>query len=361
MRSAYDGEDEPGTCCEVWPEPLVLSGRLGLKLSDGGVIFRGDITQDPMTAAIGAQGCSQPQSSRAEASLCFHLQHAVKIGSSGRRTTAAVGSQWWLQSSAACAGASGQQCHSQLARQTVSCAGGHCSAEKQCHLAAQLDDFQQRTAHDEEAAALAELDSLLESLEGPSLSRAMPPPVLNGHSKSARPPGKGCNGRAGRRVMAEDGKALESLPAVPVRNAKHDAAAVAELDSLLESLKGPPLSRAMPPPLSNGHSRSARPPRNACNGQAGGRTTKEDPEAAESHPAAPVRDAKHVSILSALHRAQPAGLVELWKQVGQSPQETDTVSSASSSSSSSSFSRFPDHFQTSTPQQTAQVFPHGMT
>ena len=123
VRSAYDGEDEPGTCCEVWPEPLVLSGRLGLKLSDGGVIFRADITQDPMTAAIGAQGCSQPQSSRAEASLCFHLQHAVKIDSSGRRTTAAVGSQWWLQSSAACAGASGQQCHSQLARQTVSCAG----------------------------------------------------------------------------------------------------------------------------------------------------------------------------------------------------------------------------------------------
>ena len=159
--------------------------------------------------------------------------------------------------------------------------------------------------------------------------------------------------------MAEDGAALESLPAVPVRNAKHDAAAVAELDSLLESLKGPPLSRAMPPPLSNGHSKSARPPRNACNGQAGGRTTKEDPEAAESHPAAPVCDAKHVSILSALHCAQPAGLVELWKQVGQSPQETDTVSSASSSSSS--FSRFPDHFQTSTPQQTAQVFPHGMT
>ena len=354
MRSAYDGEDEPGTCCKVWPEPLVLSGRLGLKLSDGRVIFRADITQDPMTAAIGAQGCSQPQSSRAEASVCFHLQHAGKTQSSERTTTAAVGSQWWLQSSAAYAGASGQQCHSQLARHTVSCAGEHCSAEKPCRPAAQPDDSQQRAAHDEEAAALAELDSLLESLEGPALSRAMPPPVLNGYSKVARPPGKGCNGRAGRRVMAEDGKAPEAHPAVPLCNTKHDAAAVAELDSLLESLKGPPLSRAMPLSLSNGHSKTAGPPMNACNGQAGRRAMTEDPEAAGPYRAVPVRDAKHVSILSALHSAQPAGLVELWKQVGQSLQETDTVSSASSSSS---FSRFPDHFQTSTPQQTAQVSP----
>lgn len=207
---------------------------------------------------------TQSDATAAETTLAFYLQKS-QLGSSDKIQSSAAGSPWWVQSSAA-ADRAGHYSHRQAPRQRESCSRSHCSAVLQAssvqHTATQLFMPQQEAAMDEDAAAVAALDGLLESLEVPSLTRAMPPPMPAGHRKSARLSWDIYNGGGGRRA------ALGS------------------------------------------------------------------PEAGHTSLAAPVHDAKHVSMLSALHSAPPAGLAELWKEASQ-VQSTQVVYASTSAASGS--------------------------
>ena len=270
MRSVYDGEDEPDTSCKVWPEPLVLHGRLGLKLSDGQVVFEHAPFQDCDAPSrtleavpIAAGNHTQPPSVAAEHPSCKHPQHpGVHLWE--KAVSACVGSQWWAQGPASIHTSSQQQCHSQAYRQRDSAERG------------------QGTSADQLGATQGSVN---------------PTPKSHQHNSS-----------------------------------DEDAAAVAELDGLLDSLKEPPVSRAMPLPMAKGHRRAAKYAWVACNGAAKGRVPSEDPVTGDSSAVAPSQEAKHVSILAALHSAKPAGLLDIWREAGQGFHEAHISSSSSSSS-----------------------------
>ena len=69
---------------------------------------------------------------------------------------------------------------------------------------------------------MAELDGLLDSLEGPpSLPRVLPPPMTNGHRRAAKQAWGMCNGAAKRRGPLEDSAAEDLTAAAPAHEAKH--------------------------------------------------------------------------------------------------------------------------------------------
>lgn len=270
MRSIYDGEDEPDTSCEIWPKPLTLHGRLGLKRSDGQVLFEHATSQEysaPSRSSeavpIAAENHTQPPTVAADLAPCMHPQRpGVRIWE--KAVSACVGCQWWAQGSASIPASGQQQCHGQAARQRDSYAQGQCTSAYQ---------------------------------PGPTQDLVSPMPLSQQHN-----------------------------------TADADAAAVAELDGLLDSLEGPSPSRAMPLPMANGHRRAAKQAWVVCSGAAQRRGPPKDPITGDVTIAAPTQEAKHVSIMSALQSAQPAGLVDVWREAAQASYEAHTSSSSSSTS-----------------------------
>ncbi len=272
LRSAYDGEEEPDTSFEIWSKPLVLQGQLGLKLSNGQVIFEHTLFQE----------CSAPSRSpdAAPTAVGKHRQPpavAAKRPSMHlweRAVSDCVGSQWWAQGAASVHTSSQQQHPSQAPRQRDSCARGQCTSGYQ---------------------------------PGSTQDSAAPKPV--------------------------------SLQQRLRDSVDEDAAAIDELDGFLDSFGGPSPSRDMPFPMANGHRRAAKQAWGMCNGTAKRRGAAEDPAAGDLPAAAPVQEAKHVSILAALQSAKPAGLVDVWREAGQASHEAHTSLDAQTSSSSSTTSQ----------------------
>ena len=270
MRSMCDGEDEPDASCEIWPKPLTLQGRLGLKLSDGQVLFKhvpfqsnAAPSRSSGAVSIAAGNHTQPPAAAAELASCMHPQHpGVRICE--KVVSACVGSQWWAHGSASVPTPGLQQCHGQASRQRDSWARGQCTSAYQ-----------------------------------PGLTQDLFSPMPLSHQHNT---------------------------------ADADAAAVAELDGLLDSLEGPSPSRAMPLPMANGHRRAAKQAWVTCSGAAKRRGPLEDPVTGDVPIAAAMQVAKHVSILSALQSAQPAGLVDVWREAAQASYEAHTSSSSSSTS-----------------------------
>ena len=334
MRSTYEGEEEPDTYCEVWPEPLLLQGRLGLKLSNGQTIYEKSILQErnassrssgTVSPAYDAPGKhSQPAASTAETSLCYHLQQ-TRLAVQQKTTSASAGSQWWAASSAAVDRAGQQSCHIQASRQeNVRSEYRMADQAASTHSSAPIDRAGQQRFHSQ-------------------VSRL----------------GNGC--ARGQYTTAYQASSIQHCSGVLSQSHQEsaideEAAAVAELDGLLDSLEGPELSRAMPLPAMNGHRRPTKQSVGTCDDAASRRGPSEDSAPVNGAAAPPVRDARHVSIMSALQSIKPAGLVELWKEAGQHGRSHEA--SASSSSSSSSQTQFLHHqnaYASARSQQMLQV------
>ncbi len=223
LRSAYDGEEESDTSLEIWPKPLILHGRLGLKLSSGQVIFEHAASQEcstasrsPDTVPIAVGKHRQPPAVAAKRPSMHLWEKAVSD---------CVGSQWWAQGSASVPTSSQQQQPSQALRQRDSCARGQCTSGYQPgsmqDSVAPKPVSRQHDIVDEDAAAIDELDGFLDSFGGPSPSRAMPFPMANGHRRAAKQAWGLCNGQAKRRGPTEDPAAGDLPSAAPTLEAKH--------------------------------------------------------------------------------------------------------------------------------------------
>jgi len=334
VRSTYEGEEEPDTYCEVWPEPLLLQGRLGLKLSDGQTIFEESILQERSTSfkSLGtvsptydtAGKHSQPSTSAAETSLCYHLQQ-TRVAVQQKTAFASGGSQWWAASSAAIDRTGQHSCHIQASRQ------------------------------ENGRGEYTKADQASSTHSSPPIDRAGQQRFYSQVSRH----GNGC--ARGQYTTAYQASSIQHcsnvLPHSHQESAiDEEAAAVAELDGLLDSLEGPELSRALPLPAMNGHRRPTKQSGGTCNHAASRRGPSEDSAPVSGSAAPPVRDARHVSIMSALQSIKPAGLVELWKEAGQ--HSSSHEASASSSSSSSSQTQFLHHqnaYASARSQQMLQV------
>ena len=323
----------------------MLRGRLGLKLSDGRIAYeqispkqQGRSTtasSEGMSAASGAaEGSLQRSSAAGKAASPLHLQH-LSLKSSEMVASPAVGSQWWVERSAV---------------QMNGLGGGHASAtvQRENNLAADSSAAVQHTraaqqhakrwlrnspdaGADDDAAALAALDGLLESLEEPPLSRAMPPPpAVWGHSRQMRRQWEVQDGAARRHVSWQIAEAASACAAASVQVAVAGAA----LNGPLEGFKGSHSSRAMAPSTANGGPRKpARPLEGQFNGTTKRAAWQKD-EAGSTSAAALQQDVKHVSVLTALQSAVPAGLADLWRDAGQADVARDRSSSASGASNS---------------------------
>ena len=323
----------------------MLRGRLGLKLSDGRIAYEQLSTKQQemsmiasskgVTAASGAaEGSLQCSSAAGKAASLLNLQH-LSLKSSEMVASPAVGSQWWVERSAV---------------QVNGLGGGHASAavQRENNIAADstaavqhIRAAQQHAKHwlrdspdagaDDDAAALAALDGLLESLEEPPMSRAMPPPpAVWGHSRQMRLRWEAQDCAARRHVSWQIAEAALACAAAPVQAAVAGAA----LNGPLEGFKGPQASRAMALPTAN---RGPRKPARLIDGQLNGtkkRAAWQEDEAGSTSAAALPQDAKHVSVLTALQSAVPAGLADLWRDAGQADVARDKSSSASGASNS---------------------------
>ena len=323
----------------------MLRGRLGLKLSDGRIAYEQTppkqqgtsktASSECMTAASGAsEGSLQRSSAAGKAASLLHLQH-LSLKSRDMVASPAVGTQWWVERSAVQINGLGGGPAS-AAAQRENNTGADCSAAVQQTRAAQQHAKRwlmnsPDAGADDDAAALAALDGLLESLEDPPMSRAMPPPPAAwGHSKQMRPRWEVQVGAARRHVSWQDAEAASACGAAPVQVAAADTA----LDGLLEGFKGPQSSRAVAQPTANrGPRKPARPPEGQLNGTKKRAAWQED-GAGSTLAAALPQDAKHVSVLTALQSAVPAGLADLWRDAGQADVARDRSSDASGASNS---------------------------
>ena len=323
----------------------MLRGRLGLKLSDGRIAYeqisskqqevRKAASSESMSAASGpAEGSLQRSPAAGQAASLLHLQH-LSLKSSEMVASPAVGSQWWVERSA---------------KQVNGLGGGHASVavQRENNIAADSSAAVQhirgaqqhakrwlRTSPDagadDDAAALAALDGLLESLEEPPLSRAMPPPpAVWGHSRQMRRRWEVQDGLARRHVSWQIAEAASACAAAPVQVAVAGAA----LDGPLEGFQGPQSSRAMAPSTANGGPRKPARPLEGQFDSTKKRAAWQEDEAGSTSAAALQQDAKHVSVLTALQSAVPAGLVDLWRDAGQADVARDRSSSASGASNS---------------------------
>ena len=316
----------------------MLRGRLGFKLCDGRVAYEQTSLEQQgvsetasskgMTSASGAaEGSMQRASAAVKAASLLHLQH-LSLKSNEMVASPAVGSQWWVERSAVQMNGFGGG-HASAAAQRENSITADCLAAVQ-HISAAQQHAQRRLMSSpdagaiDDAAALAALDDLLESLEDPPMSRAMPPPpAVWGHSKQMRLRWELQNGGPRRSVPWQDTETASASTAAPVQV----AVAGASLNRLLEGSKGPQPARAVAP-ANRGPMKPSRPPEGQFNG-ARKRAAWQEDEAGSTSAAALLQDAKHVSVLTALQSAVPAGLADLWRDAGQADGARDAGSRAS--------------------------------
>ena len=323
----------------------MLRGRLGLKLSDECIAYEHispkqqatskTAFSEGMSATSGAaEGSLQRSPAAGQAASLLLLQH-LSLKSSEMVASPAVGSQWWVERSAVqMNGLGGGHFFPAVQRESNIAANSSAAMQhirpSQQHAKRWLRNSPDAGA-DDDAAALAALDGLLESLEEPPMSRALPPPpAVWGHSKQMRPRWEAQDGAARRHVSWQIAEAARACAAAPVQVAVAGAA----LDGPLDGFKGPQSSRAMALPTAHrGPRKPARPLEGQCNGTKKRAAWQED-EAGSTSAAAMPQDAKHVSVLTALQSAVPAGLVDLWRDAGQADVARDRSSSASGASNS---------------------------